>query len=64
MQINLSEDEAKKLTVAITQLINERDLEAAISLLQASIEFSGTENIELREMMFGPLFGIACANPD
>lgn len=58
----LTHAEAEGLKRALAQLINERDLDAEISLLKTSIEFARTDNGELRTMMFKSLFSVAQLN--
>jgi hypothetical protein len=56
---NLTRAEAEGIKLALAQLIDERNLEAAISLLEASIDLSGTENGEMRALMFKTLLTVA-----
>jgi hypothetical protein len=58
---NLNRVEADGIKRAMIQLIDERDLQAAISLLEASIDFSKAERGDMREMMFKSLFDVASA---
>ncbi|WP_170449180.1 hypothetical protein [Ruegeria arenilitoris] len=61
--IKLTHAESEGLKLALAQLIDERDLFAAIALVETSIEFARTDNSELREVMFKSLFALALANP-
>lgn len=56
---NLTYAEAEGLKLALAQLIDERDLNAAISLLEISIDFARAENGGMRALMFKALFDVA-----
>lgn len=56
---NLTYAEAEGLKLALAQLIDERDLDAAISLLETSIDFARTEAGGMRALMFKALFDVA-----
>ena len=56
---NLTRAEAEGIKLALAQLIDERDLDAAISLLETSIDFAKTEKGGLRASMFRSLFTVA-----
>ncbi|WP_170593063.1 hypothetical protein [Ruegeria arenilitoris] len=61
--IKLTHAEAEGIKLALTQLIDERDLAAATSLLETSMYFSETENVGMRKLMFQALFSMAHAKP-
>lgn len=60
---NLTRAEAEGIKLALAQLIDERDLDVAISLLETSIEFAKTENGGMRALMFKSLFAVAHSKP-
>ncbi|CRL12278.1 hypothetical protein NIT7321_03152 [Phaeobacter italicus] len=57
---DLTDAEAKGLKLALSHLIDEGDLEAAISLLETSIQFIETETGGIRAFLFQVLFADAC----
>ncbi len=57
---DLTDAEAKGLKLALSHLIDEGDLEAAISLLETSIQFVETETGGIRAFLFQVLFADAC----
>jgi hypothetical protein len=56
---NINRAEAEGIKRALAQLIDERDLNAAISLLETSIDFSKTKDAGIRDLMFKSLFDVA-----
>lgn len=57
---DLTTAEAKGLKLALSHLIDEGNLEVAISLLETSIEFVETETGGIRAFLLQVLFADAC----
>lgn len=53
---DLTETEVEGIKLALSHLIDEGDLEGAISILETSIEFVETETGGIRRFMFQALF--------
>ena len=53
---DLTKAEAEGVKLALYHLVDEGSLEAAISLLETSIEFTQTETGGMRNLMFHALF--------
>ena len=61
---DLTHAEAENMKLALAQLIDERNLDAAISVLEASIDFARIEDGGMRALMFGALFTLAHSKID
>lgn len=56
---DLTKAEAEGIKLALSHLVAEGKLDAAISLLETSIEFTETETGGMRNLMFHALFATA-----
>ncbi|WP_066702886.1 hypothetical protein [Celeribacter ethanolicus] len=56
---NITSAEAAGIKLALAQLIDERDLKGAVSMLEATIEGAKAEKGHVRDLYFDSLFMIA-----